>query len=479
MLSPRMGPRRILVVVLAAALVAACSGGTDDPGSSDTVPGTRSPTLVGPTPLVVDTDMGVDDVLAILYAATDPRFDLRALTVTGTGLAHCEPGVRNALALLELIGKPDVLVACGPEAPLTGFNAFPTSWRLFADGFNGVEIPDPTADPSPLTAGEVLAQVIEGSARPVDVLTLGPLTTVGQLLHQRPSLPDGIGRLVAMGGAVDVPGNIIKNTEAEFNVWVDPHSANLVFRSGVPVTLVPLDATNLLPVTVFFVDQLRANQGPEAAELALEVVEANPMLVGYGHYFWDPLAAVVLTDPDLAETSRRRLWVVEEGEREILGDIRESEGAPEVTVVTRTDQLAFESRYLSGLAGAEVVVTRPQPDVTAVWRSNRCEIQAPPRVPAGRVVAELRSDDGSAAQLRLVRLLRGRTVRDVVRAIRAGMDEPPPWAELLSFLGVEGTDPTLGAWEIPAGSYALVCGGDDITLARVRPLRVVRPNSAG
>jgi Inosine-uridine preferring nucleoside hydrolase len=99
-----------------------------------------------PTPVVVDTDMSTDDVLALLYLLQRPGLDVRAVTVSGTGLAHCPAGARNALELLALTGHGDVPVACGRPTPLSGFNQFPAPWRAAADAFFGLELPPALRD---------------------------------------------------------------------------------------------------------------------------------------------------------------------------------------------------------------------------------------------------------------------------------------------------------------------------------------------
>src|SRR4026207_1300664 len=102
---------------------------------------TLDPSLIQiqpPKPIILDADMGLDDMLAILYLASHPNVDIRAITVAGTGLAHCNAGVSNALGLVELSGQQDVPVTCGRETPLEGNHAFPTDWRRDADDASGV-----------------------------------------------------------------------------------------------------------------------------------------------------------------------------------------------------------------------------------------------------------------------------------------------------------------------------------------------------
>jgi len=104
--------------------------------------------LPEPIPVVVDTDLSTDDVLALLYVVRRAELDLRAVTVSGTGLVHCPLGARHALALLALVDRPDVPVACGRSTPLAGVNELPTDWRRAADGLFGLDSRPPAALPT-------------------------------------------------------------------------------------------------------------------------------------------------------------------------------------------------------------------------------------------------------------------------------------------------------------------------------------------
>jgi inosine-uridine nucleoside N-ribohydrolase len=211
----------------------------------------------------------LDDAVALLYLATSKEVDLRAVTVSGTGLPHCFPGARNVVGLLELAGRGDVPVSCGPEVPAgvdAVFHPSPDDWRRMADGRYGDvwRIGAGSLDDRP--APEMLVEMVRRSERPLTLITLGPLTNVASALDLDSNLADGLERVVAMGGAFYVGGNTA-NAEpspardvAEWNMYADPAAARRVVRAGLPLSFVPLDATNEVPVDVYM---LRA-----AAELA-------------------------------------------------------------------------------------------------------------------------------------------------------------------------------------------------------------------
>ena len=170
-----------LAVVLAAGVPFGLSLGTARADAATTVlPAMR------PVPLIVDTDLAHDDILALLFLTQHPSVDVRAVTVSGTGEVHCAAGVRNALAVLDAIGKADIPVACGREMPLAGTHAFPDVWRADADDLYGVELPPSASQASALSASELLGATIRASNDKPAVLTLGPLTNLADALQTDP-----------------------------------------------------------------------------------------------------------------------------------------------------------------------------------------------------------------------------------------------------------------------------------------------------
>jgi pyrimidine-specific ribonucleoside hydrolase len=174
-----------LYVLCACALLAACAR---PPALRPEAPHPVSP---GAQPLIVDTDMAVDDWLAILYLLGRSDVDVRAITVTGAGEAHCAPGVRNALDLLALAGRPEIPVACGREMPLAGDHVFPTSWRERVDNLAGLSLPHNPHPPAGEWAVDLLTRVVRASPHKVGLLALGPLTNVAQALQADPELAGG------------------------------------------------------------------------------------------------------------------------------------------------------------------------------------------------------------------------------------------------------------------------------------------------
>jgi pyrimidine-specific ribonucleoside hydrolase len=407
---------------------------------------------------------------------------VEAITVSGTGLAHCGPGVRIALSLLDVAGAPDdVTVSCGPEQPLAGAypfpGAFPTSWRLATDDAYGIDLPASDREPSETPAPELLRSAIRDAGAPVELLTLGPLTNVALALRDDPALVDELAGITIMGGALDVPGNVIRNGVAEYNVWVDPVAAGEVIASGAPVTLVPLDATNDVPVTAFFADALAGHHVTPEARTVQALFDAQPFLLSGQYYFWDPLSAVLLVEPDIARYEPRTVTVLE-GEKETQGRIVEDPDGVAVGVATTPDALSFERAFLNTLNGDErAPASRPDPVGRIEIGDAGCEFHGPSDLPPELVAVELDNTTTERWTAILASIAEGHTYEDLVAFVRTfdPAQAPPSWIGGASFTEAPpGTD-QLVAWHLEPGTYGLVCTSG----TAARELQVVTEIVAG
>lgn len=216
-------------------------------------------------PLIIDTDPGVDDMLAILLACASPEVDLRAVTTTYGNLG-LEVTTRNATRLLALAGRHDVPVAAGARRPLVFAQPGRAADIHGADGLGGRAdgLPEPTRPVEPVGAVELMASLLRRATEPVVIAAIGPLTNVALLLATHPELTDRIGRIVVMGGAIK-GGNT--SAVAEFNIWCDPEAAARVLTDTVPITMIGLDVTQAIGVDSAWLDDL-ATRGTVAATAA-------------------------------------------------------------------------------------------------------------------------------------------------------------------------------------------------------------------
>jgi len=310
-----------------------------------------------PHVVVIDTDLATDDQMAILYLLRRPDVRVEAITVAGTGLTSCDTGVRQARGLTALAGKSNIAVACGRETPLAGARAFPASWRAATDHRSRLSPSGAAQADANQTAVELLTSAIRSSSQKVIIVTLGPLTNVAEALERTPALVNNLEMIYIMGGALDVPGNIasseggIDNRVAEWNIYIDPRAANLVLGSGAPVTLVPLDVTNHVPVTTTFYQRVEGDHRSQEATFVFDVLTKQyDFIKSGGFYFWDPLVAAIATDERLATFGAKRLRVVE-AEGPESGHMETGDTGAEVRVAVAADGARFEQVFLDTLNG--------------------------------------------------------------------------------------------------------------------------------
>jgi pyrimidine-specific ribonucleoside hydrolase len=337
-------------VVLLALALAGC-GPTAGQPASPAVPASPSPggTAAAAMPLLVDTDVAIDDLVAIAFLVASPEVDIRAITVSGTGEAHCGPGVDVVLRLLERLDATPIPVACGRETPLEGSRTFPEGWREHVDAGAGLELPPSSRQPYEGSATDLIARTA-AEADGLRVLTLGPMTNLADALLDDPALVDRLESVYAMGGAVRVPGNVrvggpADNLVAEWNIYVDPTAAQAVVDSGVPVRLVSLDGTNQVPVTPAFAERVRREASGEGARVLSDLFAANPFMADGAYFLWDPLAAALAAGHPLGSFSPVRVDV-EEADGPEVGFTRPVDGTPNAEYLTTADAGAAEETLL-------------------------------------------------------------------------------------------------------------------------------------
>lgn len=252
------------------------------------------------TPVIIDTDPGHDDAIAILLALASPELEVLGLTTVGgnSGLANT---TRNALTVLEVAGRTDIPVAPGCDHPLVR----PLHIAANVHGESGMDGPvldPPSAKPIDAHAVDFMAETIAASSEPVTLIPVGPLTNIAMLLRRHPEVTEGIARIVLMGGAVEL-GNV--TPAAEFNIWVDPEAADIVFRSDLDVTMVGLDVTHQARMGKAHGSRLRSTgrSGAFVADLLDFFVHFHEETYGMDSSpIHDAVAVADVIWPDLMET---------------------------------------------------------------------------------------------------------------------------------------------------------------------------------
>lgn len=214
-------------------------------------------------PIILDCDPGHDDAIALILALASPELELKAVT-TSAGNQTPDKTLRNALRILTLLQRSDIPVAGGAVKPLM-------RELIIADnvhgesGLDGPELPEPSFAPQTCNAVELIAQTLRASQQPVTVVATGPLTNIALLLTSHPELHAKISRIVIMGGAAML-GNW--TPAAEFNIYVDPEAAEIVFQSGLPIVMAGLDVTHRAQIMGEDIERFRKLGNPVAGVVA-------------------------------------------------------------------------------------------------------------------------------------------------------------------------------------------------------------------
>jgi pyrimidine-specific ribonucleoside hydrolase len=302
-------------------------------------------------PVLIDTDAGSDDFMAVALLLSDPTVPIDAITVVN-GMAHVDAGARNMGRLLDLAGRSRVPVFAGRSAPLRGTAEFPAEWRKISDDLPGVALPPASRPAEKKRAADYLVERLRNARAPVRILALGPLTNLGEALARDHSIAANIREIVIMGGAVRVPGNLqdggvfhTNNSTAEWNIFIDPMAARIVFRSGVPIRLIGLDATNKVPIGPEFLREFQAKAHSPLGRVVAGVLKADQETIDAGiFYAWDPLAAAALLKPAIVKTAPLRIEVRQDSPEE--GRTVESPGKPNTNVAEDADGAAFRELFL-------------------------------------------------------------------------------------------------------------------------------------
>ncbi|HEY1350443.1 MAG TPA: nucleoside hydrolase [Ktedonobacteraceae bacterium] len=211
--------------------------------------------------ILLDTDPGIDDALALFLALASPEIHLEAVT-TVSGNVPVADTTRNALALLELAGRADIPVASGCPCPLVGSSA--RAAHVHGDnGLGGILLPTAARPPLGIHAVDLIIETILAAPGEITLVPIGPLTNIALALRREPRLAQLVREVVVMGGALRVPGNI--TPAAEFNIYVDPQAAHIVLHAGWPIRLVTLDTTTRTLLKRAQVTQLDNGASPVTA----------------------------------------------------------------------------------------------------------------------------------------------------------------------------------------------------------------------
>lgn len=253
---------------------------------------------MSPHRIIIDTDPGIDDALTFLFALASPEIKLEALTTT-QGNVTLEKATRNALSVLELARASEIPVVAGSMLPLV------QPLRASADvhgesGLGNSNLPKPHTKPIQGHAVDFLIERVLAEPDEISIFPIGPLTNIAMAIRKQPKFAKAVKELVIMGGAIQDGGNM--TPLAEFNIYVDPHAAHIVFHSGIPITLIPLDVTHKCLLKREHIERLLKIDSPISRFISDAVsiyLKASYERGFEGSAMHDPLTLATILAPEL------------------------------------------------------------------------------------------------------------------------------------------------------------------------------------
>lgn len=311
-----------------------------------------------PLPVLFDDDGSPDGTAALLYLLSHQGVSLKSISIS-YGEAHPDIYIQHIARLLEDFGIQDIPLGAGQSAPLAGENAFPESVLQASENFWGLPLPNAEKTYPAQDAAELMVVVIHQSPEPVTLFISGSGTNLAQALRLDPGIEDNIAAVYIMGGAVYVPGNIqgllpeSENLVAEWNIYADPLAAKEIFESGLPLFLVPLDATNQLAI-----DKKNTRRWRKGSPVGVFAADIYDMLFqNWGTDrtgVWDLMTAAIMVKPELCEFQPLHLRVVTDegdfnGQTAVIQDEQPNIQVclrPDVKQIRQTLDQVFSSGWL-------------------------------------------------------------------------------------------------------------------------------------
>jgi inosine-uridine nucleoside N-ribohydrolase len=322
-----------------------------------------------PRRVIIDTDPGTDDAMAIILALNSPEFKVEALTVV-PGNVDSQQGLENALKIVSLAGRCDVTVARGAHHPLNQKLITAQFWHG-KNGLADVELPPSKCKADPRFGPDLIIEMIHKYPHEITLIPVGPLTNIALAVSKDPSIAGLVKDIVIMGGSIG-GGNV--NGAAEANIYNDPEAAQIVFNAGWMVTMVGSDVGERTLITRKYLAELQSSHGPQSDFIAkiADFYLTRSEKSGYsGAAMYDPLAVGIALDPTLGTLKEMHVDVETKGEftrgetvanrmgsdenNVLHGDHYEIEGVielkPNARVCTASDADRFLNMFISRIRG--------------------------------------------------------------------------------------------------------------------------------
>jgi len=265
-----------------------------------------------PQRVIIDSDPGIDDAMAILLALNSPELKVEAITVV-PGNVDGRQGLENALKIVSLAGRCDVTVAGGAQHPLNQKLITAQFWHG-PNGLAGVELPASKCRPDPRFGPDLIIELVHRYPHEITLIPVGPLTNIALAVSKDPSIAVLVKNIVIMGGSIS-GGNV--DGAAEANIYGDPEAAAIVFNTGWMVTMIGSDVGERTLITRKYLSDLQSLRGPESdfiARLADFYLTRSEKSGYQGAAMYDPLAVATVIDPSLVTLKDMHVDVETKGE---------------------------------------------------------------------------------------------------------------------------------------------------------------------
>lgn len=265
-----------------------------------------------PKKVILDTDPGTDDAIALMLALNSPELDVRAVTVV-PGNATAKQGLENALRMVSLANRCDIPVAAGAQHPLFQKLITAEFWHG-KNGLANIELPASKCKVDPRFGPDLIIQMVHAAPHEITLVPVGPLTNIALAVEKDPSIVPLVKEVVLMGGSIS-GGNV--NASAEANIYNDPDAAQIVFQAGWPLTMVGLDVGDKTLFSSKYLEQLGQTHGPVndfIYQVAHFLVELSMKYGFEGAPMYDPLAVGVAIDASLVNAPPMHVDVETRGE---------------------------------------------------------------------------------------------------------------------------------------------------------------------
>lgn len=309
----------------------------------------------GKIPLLIDCDADLDDFIGILYLIHSERADIKMISVTPVGKSHYEYGAKNILKLLHFAHAPSISVATTRQPSLSHVGEYPYALKRKIDEFFNNFLPEAPLGLYAKSSSDALVESLLNSPEKMHVFCTGPLTNLAIAFMMKPEILSKIERVYILGGAINVQGNLLEkingqlNHQAEYNIYLDAKAADLVFRSGVPITLIPLDVlANLKTISSEIYRYLAKTKRTLVEDFIFRSCEPfrYPQNVEEAN-FWGALGAVLILNPGIAECMQLKLKIHQEWGPLYGATALDFEHGSLVNVYTKTDCMKFFQYFMS------------------------------------------------------------------------------------------------------------------------------------